>query len=109
MPSSLQSNISIPLVFYNVTEHIYPLRDSSAATKYSPDTPAKIDEILFSIPKFTLIILSPMPHIFPFGLVVIPRLRLISNCVWISTDRFPDISLTELPLISGGWRNIGRF
>jgi len=29
----------MPLVFRNVIEAIYPHRDNSAATKYSPETP----------------------------------------------------------------------
>ncbi len=33
----------------------------------------------------------------------------ISNCVWIGTDRFPDISLSKLPLIINSWRDIVRF
>ena len=47
--NSFVTKISIPLVFFNVTEAMYPLLDSSAATKYSPDTPAKIPEIFLKL------------------------------------------------------------
>ncbi len=40
-----------------------------------------------------------LSHIFPFGLVVIFGLRLISNCVRIGTNRFSYISFSELTFI----------
>ena len=65
--------------------------------------------IFFSILKFSLIFLSPMPHIFPFGFVVISGLRLVPNCIRLCTDRLSYIPFSELPFIINGWRNIGRF
>ena len=65
--------------------------------------------IFFSILKFNLIFLRLAPHIFPFGLVVISRLRLISNCIRVTTYRFSNISLSELTFIIYRRWDIGRF
>ena len=59
--------------------------------------------------KFTLIFLRLTPHIFSFGFIIVPRFRLVSDCVWVGANRLSYISLSELSLISNGRWNIGRF
>ncbi len=53
-----------------------------------------------------LLFLSP---ILTSGLVVIPGLRLVSNCIWPGANRFSDITLSELTFIIYRGRDIGRF
>jgi len=49
----LDATISIPLVFLKVMEATYPLRESSAATKYSPETPISIEDTFLLISSST--------------------------------------------------------
>jgi hypothetical protein len=44
---ALVTKISMPRVFRREIEAMYPRRDNSAATKYSPATPARTDGILW--------------------------------------------------------------